>query len=494
LRFTRWTGQGIFIIPNTSSFMFRRAPMREHLGYWDTVRFSADNELVRRMRLVFGRKSVQFLKTGPLSFQRDSDTSIVADDVLGINGFLFGARKEYFDAQRVHHASGAALKYDNRQRHFQVPTVMRPDRAQLTAQARHIPVIVGTEWRMPGGSIESSLEDLRALHRRGQRAAVFQLSRYDLNTGDGVRLHMLEEARAEMERLGTQVLSYGDHVSCDLLILRYPPSLWHDQRYLPQIDAKHVKVIVNQPPMSDYGPEGVPRYDIAACAANIRRWFGREATWHPIGPLVRDALVTHHGAELGAIDLSAQDWHNIIDISGWDRGIRRRGPGDRLRIGRHARDHAHKWPDTAADILAAYPEAEDTEVHVLGGAATAERILGRIPPNWVVHPFGSLHPRDFLAGIDVWVYFSHPDWVESFGRTIIEAMAAGVPVILPEAYRPLFRDAALYATPQTALAMAQALHADPAAYNRQVAVAKDYVRAQFSYEMHYERLKELLSA
>lgn len=112
-----------------------------------------------------------------------------------------------------------------------------------------------------------------------------------------------------------------------------------------------------------------------------------------------------------------------------------------------------------------------------------------IPDNWVVHDFGAQHPRDFLAGIDVWIYFAHPDWVESFGRTIIEATAVGVPVILPEIYRPLFHDAALYATPQTAVEIARKLHADPAAYNAQAEKARRYVAEQFSYEMHLKRLQ-----
>ncbi|WP_333684577.1 glycosyltransferase, partial [Pontibaca methylaminivorans] len=256
----------------------------------------------------------------------------------------------------------------------------------------------------------------------------------------------------------------------------------------PKIDAKHIKVIDNQPPMSDYTEEGIVRYRLADCAENIRHYFGKDATWHPIGPLVRDALHSHHAHELHHIDLSPEDWHNIIDINGWDRGPRRRGPSDRLRIGRHSRDQFVKWPATREDTLAAYPASDDIEVHVLGGAEVPASLIGQVPDNWTVHPFGSMHPRDFLAGIDVFVYFAHPDWVESFGRTIIEAMANGVPVILPEVYRPLFEDAAIYATPQTAVKKARKLHSDPAAYAAQVEKAQRYAAQKFSYEMHIDRL------
>ncbi len=493
LRFTRWTGEGHFIIPNTSSFLFRRAPVLRDFGGWDRVRISADNELIRRIRQVHGRGAVEQLQGGPLAFQRDGDSSVVADEFLGINGFLYGARRAYAEAQTRHRdrnsQNAPALRYASAARPFPAPAMLHPNRP-ARGQPRHIPVVLGSELRMRGGSVKSCAEEMAFHRRHGLGLGVMEMFRYDLHN-TAPRTAMLDEVRDLIDGQVIEQVVYGDHVSCDLLLLRYPPCLWHDQRYLPRIDAKAIKVIVNQPPMSDYGPEGVPRYDIATCAANIRRWFGRDATWHPIGPLVRDALHRHHGAELGAIDLSDQDWHNIIDIAGWEAPPPAPHPQGKLRIGRHARDSAHKWPASAADILAAYPEDDATEVHVLGGAQTACTLLGRQPGNWVIHEFGALPPRDFLAGIDVWIYFPHPDWIESFGRTIIEAMAAGVPVILPEDYRVLFGEAALYATPQTAVETARRLQADPAARAAQVARARAHVARHYSHDTHAARLRAL---
>jgi hypothetical protein len=207
---------------------------------------------------------------------------------------------------------------------------------------------------------------------------------------------------------------------------------------------------------------------------------------------VRAALHEHHANDLRHIELSPKDWHNIIDLKGWSRGARRRSRDGRLRIGRHSRDHWHKWPASREDILTAYPVRDDIEVHVLGGATCPAEIIGGVPGNWTVHEFGSLHPKEFLADIDIFVYFAHPDWVESFGRTIIEAMAVGVPVILPEIYRRVFAEAALYATPQTAVGIACNLHADPAAYDAQVEKARRYVARHHSYEMHLERVQSIL--
>ena len=485
LRFTRWTGDGHFIIPNTSSFLFRREPVLQGFGGWDRVRISADNELIRRIRRVHGPGAVVQLQGAPLAFQRDSDTSVVADEHLGINGFLYGARRAYAEAQTHHRDTGGGLDYADTPRPFPVPALIRADRPEPD---RHVPVVLGSEFRMQGGSLNSCIEEIRFHRRHALPIGLVEMFRYDLYTGKP-RADMLRDVRALIDGEVVQQLVYGEDVRCDLLILRYPPCLWHDQRYLPKIEARAIKVIVNQPPLSDYGPDGVVRYDIATCAANIRRWFGRDATWHPIGPMVRDVLETRHGDDLRAIDWSAEDWHNIIDLADWQAPAASRPAGGVLRIGRHARDHWHKWPGSAEDILAAYPDAPDVAVQVLGGAGAAAARLGGLPGNWLVHPFGAMAPRDFLAGIDVWIYFAHPDWVESFGRTIIEAMAAGVPVILPEDYRPVFRQAALYATPQTAVALARRLMADPAGRAAQIARARDFVAQRFSHDSHAARLR-----
>ena len=493
LRFTRWTGHGHFIIPNTSSFLFRRAPVIRDFGGWDAVRISADNELIRRIRHVHGNTAVEQMNSGPLAFQRDGDSSIVADEFLGINGFLYGARRAYAEAQTRHRTRNgkdpATLRYTGSDRPFPVPAVLRPDR-EPKGTTRHIPVVMGSEFRMRGGSVKSCAEEMIFHQRHGLGLGVMELFRYDIY-GGAPRAAMLDEIRDLIDGKVVEQVIYGDQISCDLLILRYPPCLWHHQRYLPRIDAQEIKVIVNQPPMSDYGADGVQRYDIAACAANIRCWFGRDATWHPIGPLVRNALHHHHHMELDAIDLSPQDWHNIIDIADWETGARSDRRDGTLRIGRHARDSPHKWPDNAQDIEAAYPEADGIEIHVLGGAQTACKLLGRRPANWIIHEFGARSPRDFLADIDVWIYFANPNWIESFGRTIIETMAAGVPVILPEDYRVLFGDAALYATPQTAVATARRLCANRAEYAAQVARARACVAENYSHDTHAARLRAL---
>jgi UDP:flavonoid glycosyltransferase YjiC (YdhE family) len=145
-------------------------------------------------------------------------------------------------------------------------------------------------------------------------------------------------------------------------------------------------------------------------------------------------------------------------------------------------------------IEAVYPVDGSATVKVLGGADPVRDVLGYVPNSWQVTPFGAIDPRQFLAELDFFVYFHHPTWVEAFGRNILEAMASGVPAILPPHFRPLFGEAAIYAEPAEVPSVLRRLYADRAGYEEIVARAVASVRARFGYEAHQHRLGELIGA
>ena len=107
------------------------------------------------------------------------------------------------------------------------------------------------------------------------------------------------------------------------------------------------------------------------------------------------------------------------------------GPGAVPVIGRHGRPDPVKWPRDPGELLQAYP---DSRARSRSGSSAAARSActgsAASPASWDVVEFGAESPRDFLGTLDFFVYFHDPDWVEAFGRTILEAMASGVPVIV----------------------------------------------------------------
>lgn len=486
LKFYRRGKPGIYIFPNMSSFMFRRQPVVEKLGFWDSVRFAGDSEFVKRVKLIFGEKSVVNLKTAPLSFQRQSESSLTGSSAFGFPGFFMGARKEYVEAHEHFHATNKNLKYDFPQkvRPFPVPEPMLPNRKSKKEEA-HFDVIIASEFRLLGGTNMSNLEEIKAQKKLGLHTGLIQMNRYDLNSVQVVNPKIRELIDGER----VQMIVYGEKVSCDVLIIRHPPILEHWQKYIPQVEARKIQVIVNQPPKREYSSNGERLYDIRHCADNLRNYFGNTGTWHTIGPRIRDILNQNHKEELKVIHLAKKDWVNIINIDEWKRESR--PVNEKIVIGRHSRDQYVKWPNDKEQLLSIYPDNDDYEIFVMGGAKSPTKILGELPLNWKVFGFGELEPKDFLKKLDVFVYYTHPDWVEAFGRVIFEAMATGVPVIISPIYKPLFQEAAIYAEPNEVKEKIDQLMKDDAFYNAQVKKAKRFVQQHFGYAMHASRLEDV---
>ncbi|RKL68038.1 glycosyl transferase family A [Salipaludibacillus neizhouensis] len=487
LDFFRRGKPGLYIFSNMSSFMFRREPVIEKIGYWDCVRFGGDSEFIKRIKLEFGEKKVVELATGPLCFQRQTETSLTGSSSFGFPGYFMGARKEYLEAQKYHHALANTLYYPFPQveRPFVAPLPMLPNREK--GVVRQFDVIIMSDFRLDGGSTLSSIEEIKAHHKNGWKTGIVQLNTYDYPPKKKINPKVRELINEEK----IELIVYGEEASCDLLILRYPPIFQERQLYFPTIHAEEVRLIVNQTPFNEYSAHGVKRFDLNVVDQRIQEYFGQKAIWHPIGPLVRKALLGHHAEHIQSISLSDMDWGNIIDLDDWDTGRSKKPtPSEPYTIGRHARDNYVKWPESKEVLLAAYPSDDRFKIKILGGAKTPKRVLGKLPSNWEVSKFDEISPKDFLKDVDFFVYYTHSDWIESFGRVIIEALAAGVPVIISPEYKALFKEAALYAEPEEVQTQINYLLENDN-YERQVARAIAFIQDQFSYDMHIRRMKKV---
>ncbi|GAF65006.1 putative glycosyltransferase [Bacillus sp. TS-2] len=482
LHFHRRGNAGYYLFNNMSSFMFRREKITQKIGYWDCVRFGADSEMIKRIKTIFGEDSIVELLSGPLSFQRQTGNSLTGNSTFGYHGFFMGARKEYFEAFNYYHEKAPSLYYPFPQveRPFSISEPMKPSRIN---GIRHFDVIIVSDFRLDGGSTLSNLEEIKAQRQFGLKTGIVQLERYDYSPRKKINPKIRELIDGET----VQMIVYGENVTCDVLIVRYPPILQEKQKYVPQIKAKSIHVIINQTPLRDYGKEKIVRFDLKRSHEHLKQYFGGGGIWYPIGPLVRKQLEEFHYEEIRNIDFSPNNWVNIIDLNGWKRQSPR-VTGSKPIIGRHSRDHIVKWPATKEQIAKVYPITSEYEVHILGGAEIPTRIIGKRPKNWKVYSFNELDAKTFLETIDVFVYYTHPDWVESFGRVILEAMAVGVPVILPSSYQELFKEGAIYAEPEEVLDKVDELWKNKSVYQCQVEKAYDFLSKHFSYERHFSRL------
>src|SRR5699024_7588591 len=124
----------------------------------------------------------------------------------------------------------------------------------------------------------SNIEEIKAQRKMGLQTGLIQMNRYDFTS----RKEINPEVRAQINGDDVQMIVYGEKVSCDVLIVRHPPVLQEWQKYLPEIEAKTVRVIINQAPMRDYGQNSKQLYDLKNCVKHLKQYTGKTGKWYPI--------------------------------------------------------------------------------------------------------------------------------------------------------------------------------------------------------------------
>ncbi|BCY14529.1 glycosyltransferase [Actinoplanes sp. L3-i22] len=342
----------------------------------------------------------------------------------------------------------------------------------MTATVHDVAIL--SDFRYPGGNSAAIAAEVRAQAEAGLRTVLVHVP--SPHNRDGLPF---SPRIAELLRDGLAELAAPDAVThTRLLVIRQPRIFTEDLAVVPRVRADHTVMVINQAP----GDAADPRryYDFHEVRDRVELYFGLDIEWAPISPQIRQRVP---GAPF-----HERDWHEIIDVAEWSAGTRQ--THDVPVLGRHGRADPVKWPRTAEELLLAYPDRPDLRVRILGGGEIATRLLGRRPANWEVVPFGAEPPLHFLQSVDFFVYFHDPDLVEAFGRTILEAMAAGVPAIIGEHFRPIFGDAALYSTPAGVESLVRELWADPDRYRRVVTRAREFVESRYGTASHLTRLAD----
>ena len=521
--------------------MIRKEEVVAKVGYFDAVRSAADQEFFHRVRLVFGVDRVVEVKTvlyhatireGSLTMNAENFVKLDGDGGADRLGHLSETRRRYVLAYEDWHrriADGQAsprIDFPLRERTFPAPPEMgietgrkappaalEPEPVEARIREHELPacrvaipgphgdelvigverdapaaqaadrvdVVIVSDFRFPGGTSQSNAEEIKALARSGYSVGLVQVASPTLK-----RDHPVNPAiRACLDAGLARWMPAGRSARARLAVVRHPTVLQTPDRF-PAVEAERLVVIVNQAPVEVR--DGRVLYDLVSCQAAARRHLRTIGTWFPIGPLVREAI---RGIP-GVTDVAADDWHNIIDLDEW-RVERRGWASDRPVIGRHSRDGVEKWPDDARELRLAYPDDGSVTVRVLGGAAHAEKLLGGVPASWEVLPFNSMSRRDFLAGLDFFVYYHHPGLAEAFGRAILEAIATGAVAILPPHFEVLFGDGAIYARPEEVQGVIRELYADRARYQEQSRRGVEMVARRFSYPAHVRRVEALLA-
>lgn len=467
---------------NASSLLFRKDAVMRKIGYFDSVRKSADLEYAFRMEAAFGIPV--FDVELPLAYTRLRMTSLSRLDFT--MGWAAAPRIAYQAAYRYWHRTIGAgadpyVPREPRTRRFPAPASYLNRIAGAVPPRTRYDVVFVDDWLQHSGLKVGAIEEILALTRRGRSVGILHAE-----TVAGMaesRQHINAEVQELINSGVVDRVTMDDEVTASTLVVRDPAVLQFPPAAAATLRAERVLVMVPRPP-SDY-PGLAAAYDVDACTEHALAQFGIEPRW-----AATLAVLTEHLPEKAALRTEPEVLGIPIDLERWATPARRRGP--RPVIGRYDADSPLAWPDTAEDLLGAYPDSDRVDVRIMGAAQSAREVLGRrLPPRWLLYRRGDVWLRAFLFQLDFFVYFPSVRLTVPPVDMLVRAMASGTPVVLPERFAPLFGDAAVYCPPVKVAATVRTLHADGRRYAEQVARGLDFARS-FSAVDYADRIDTFL--
>jgi hypothetical protein len=450
---------------NASSLLFRRKPVLAKVGYFDSVRKSADFEFAFRMEIAFNCKIANIMK--PLAYTRLRQFSLSRSDFT--LGWSAPGRIAYQAAYRHWHralADGADPYLPRRltTRPFPAPAPYVDPIAPAVAPRRHYDTVLVDDWMPHSGPKDGAREEIRILTDRGFAVGIVHA---EAVARMAAKRQHIDEGIQELVNAGTiDRVTLDQDVGASLVIVRDPAVLQFTQTGRAAMRAGRVVIVPTLPPT---GYPGLRLgYDRASCIVNARGLFGLEPSWGGV--------------------VSAP-----VDVDQWATP-RNRWRSTRPVIGRYSADTVYSWPDTAAELLRAYPEAADLDVRILGGVQTAARVLGRsVPETWLVYDSDQISLRAYLNQLDFFVYF--PNSAQSWPPVdlLALAIASGAVAVLPERFGERFGQAAVYCTPADLMPTVRRLYDDADGYRRQVLLGREYVRIHHSPVDYGRDVEKLMS-
>lgn len=144
---------------------------------------------------------------------------------------------------------------------------------------------------------------------------------------------------------------------------------------------------------------------------------------------------SHPGVELtfpsrlfkDAAGLPGKVEYSPVDVTKFSRRARRT-PGNNLIVGRHGRDDWLKFHPNDPSFLRTLM-TRGHRVRILGGTCIAGAFIYDPAPRPELLPLGAEDPAEFLESLDVFIYRKHPEFFETGGTALLEAMAMELPVI-----------------------------------------------------------------
>lgn len=267
-----------FVKNNYSSVMFRRKEVMEALGYWDSVRFSADSEMVFRIKKYFGTDSIVHLETGPLMLALQTDKTLTGNEKFGIHGFLNGARADYQDSFLDYMESDGDLFYPfpMAKRKFAVPEPLKPNHESGQGARRHFDTVIAFDFRLEGEIINSIIREVANGSCKVGKIGLVHLCIYEVSVKEYPRIN--RRIRQLINNKEVQLIVYGEQVACNHLVIKHPAILMEHQLLVPEIEVNDLIVETCNTTNQITGQTHFG-YNKKICENNLHRYFHKAGRW-----------------------------------------------------------------------------------------------------------------------------------------------------------------------------------------------------------------------
>ncbi|WP_439625157.1 glycosyltransferase [Shinella sp.] len=342
-------------------------------------------------------------------------------------------------------------------------------------------ILFVADVRFEGGTSTALAVEIRAAARAGLRTGLLAIKGPLL----GLPFPMHPDLRKLIDDGLTERIDPDMRLTARLTLIHHPTIVENRPTRRLSITADKLLIVLHHPM---YDGNGRRQYDLDRVIAHASDAFGADVHLAPVSAVVRDSLPRLLPPYAHMLE---EDWGNLIELDDWPAKPAR-PPAYPVVIGRHSRPDPLKWP-TAEDALLAYPaDGSRFRVRALGADAYLSEKYGTLPANWELIPFAWDGVPDFLGTLDFYVYFHDPAWSEAFGRTILEALATGLVVILPPHFAVLFAKAAVYAEPAEVESVIARFVADPALHRSQCEQARRFVENNYDAAIYSDRVARIM--
>lgn len=449
---------------NASSMMFRRAPVLERLGGFDTVRKDADSEFRDRLAATFGDESVVVLPDVLAVAQLTAD-SLSRDD------FAFGwwapTREAYGVAyghwhDRIRSGDTSPLLDPGAPRRFAAPAGF----VDRVPEPVVCDVAYVSDWRVGINRYDGAPRRVRALLDAGLSVCAGQAVhlRHAYRTR---REQVPEIRRLRAERdLGWLVWTEPVHAAVTIIdsaeLLMFPRRA-DDVR----VTTDRLVVVAGSAPRHD--GRGWTLYDPATVERHGRQLFGVDVEWLP----------AHDGV---AADLRAGGASSTIlpsrPVGAVDAGpLRPAGVSRPPVVGAARLEKIGKNRLPGAQLLQYLPADPSYAVRVLDDDDIVPKLFRKnpMPAGWTVVDGVPLDA--FWAEVDVAFGYAPDAWGDAPTWPMLTALAAGAVLVVDPRHGAALGGAAVLAAPDDARAAIDALVADPRAFAAQRARGDAFVRS-----------------